>query len=44
MHRNAMLMRRIRFIDNPPEDNGGSDGGEGDRLGGEIPRRGKALP
>ena len=30
MHRNAMLMRRIRFIDNPPEDNGGSDGGEGE--------------
>ena len=27
MHRNAMLMRRIRLIDNPPEDSGGGAGG-----------------
>lgn len=27
MHRNAMLMRRIRLIDNPPENNGGDAGG-----------------
>ena len=26
MHRNAMLMRRIRLIDDPPEDNGGNVG------------------
>lgn len=26
MHRNAMLMRRIRLIDNPPEENGGNAG------------------
>ena len=27
MHRNLTLMRRIRLIDNPPDDNGGDAGG-----------------
>lgn len=30
MHRNLTLMRRIRLIDNPPEDNGGGAGGNED--------------
>ena len=30
MHRNLTLMRRIRLIDNPPDDNGGDAGGNGE--------------
>lgn len=32
MHRNLTLMRRIRLIDNPPEDNGGGAGGNGEPV------------
>lgn len=32
MHRNAMLIRRIRLIDNPPEDNGGGAGGNDESV------------
>lgn len=32
MHRNLTLMRRIRLIDNPLEDNGGGAGGNGEPV------------
>lgn len=32
MHRNAMLMSRIRLIDNPPENNGGDAGGNNEPV------------